>query len=83
MTINEIRKRGLIDGADAARKGWKNSDPAVPTIKIHVSGGIVSHVESTGPANVEIYDFDNLKDGEAEDECSPTVHSFGDGGEEL
>ena len=54
-----------------------------PTIKIHVSGGVVSAVMSDGPAVVELYDFDNLEDGQGEDDCSPAVHSFGEGGKEL
>jgi hypothetical protein len=51
-----------------------------PTIKIEVSGGVVSSVTSTGPAIVEIWDFDNLREEEGEDDCAPTLYEFKEGG---
>ena len=57
--------------------------PSIPEVKISISGGVLSGISSTGPVRILVYDFDNLEDGHGEDDCSPSVHSFGEGGEVL
>lgn len=51
-----------------------------PTIKVEISGGVAVSVTSDGPAIVEIYDYDNLREEEGEDDCAPTLYNFGEGG---
>jgi hypothetical protein len=69
--MNKVR---IAAGADAPSSG------ETPRIKIEVSGGVVSNVESTGPAIVEIWDFDNLGEEEGEDDCAPILYEFKEGG---
>lgn len=71
--MNKVRIGRFLVGANSGVT-------SVPTIKVEVSGGVVSRVTSTGPAIVEIYDYDNLREEEGEDDCAPTLYNFGEGG---